>query len=120
MTDRVLKPLGLGLAGLTLAALICMLTAPFREGNRHEEECQWNLRNIDRAKYFAALEHHLTNGAHVPMDWIVVYLDGILPKCPAGGVYHINPVGTPPLCSCGGKHVPVLEASPGEKGLQAP
>lgn len=99
-----MKVVGLALAGLTIAALVGVVIVPAFDGRGREEECRLNLRNIDRAKFFAALEHRLPHGAAVPREWLLVYLDQTFPACPAGGEYRVNPVGSPPTCSRGGRH----------------
>lgn len=90
-------------------ALLVAVAIPNFVGGGHTSPanaCINNLRQIDAAENYFAVVNHLTNGATVdfPNDltpYIKLTKDGKIPGCPAGGVYHIGPVGTPPTCSLG-------------------
>jgi hypothetical protein len=65
--------------------------------------CINNLRLIDGAKQQWALEKQKPSGALLTTGDLAPYLKtNVLPTCPAGGVYTINPVGYAPLCSIPG------------------
>lgn len=64
--------------------------------------CQENLSKIDGAKELYAMEKNLPNGVEVELSALVSEVDGYLkktPKCPAGGEYLIQPIGTIPTCT---------------------
>ena len=67
--------------------------------------CINNLRQIDAAKNEWALKNGKTNGVVTEND-IKPYLNGSLPKCPAGGQYIIGNVGEDPNCSIGASDWP--------------
>jgi len=69
--------------------------------------CINNLRQIDAAKQEWALDNGKTAVA-VPtvQDLMPYFADGVAPACPAGGIYTINPVGVPPVCSVPGHVLP--------------
>jgi len=69
------------------------------------EACVNNLRQISGAKDRWAIENGKTDGATVLDTDILPYFIEKWPACPAGGTYTMNPVGTSPACSMGGKHV---------------
>jgi prepilin-type N-terminal cleavage/methylation domain-containing protein len=72
--------------------------------NARGRACQENMQKIDGAKEQWALEERLSNGTASPelsffcgpTKWIKRE-----PKCPGGGSYTTNPVGTDPTCSIG-------------------
>jgi hypothetical protein len=65
--------------------------------------CINNLRLIDGAKQQWALEKQKPAGALLIAADLTPYLKtNVLPTCPAGGVYTINPVGYAPICSIPG------------------
>jgi TolA-binding protein len=65
--------------------------------------CINNLRMIEGAKQQWALEKQKPQGALLIAADLAPYLKtNVLPTCPAGGVYTINPVGYAPLCSIPG------------------
>jgi septal ring factor EnvC (AmiA/AmiB activator) len=69
--------------------------------------CINNLRQIDAAKQQWALENNKTADAIPSETDITPYLKGnVLPTCPAGGIYLINAVSTPPTCSVAGHVLP--------------
>ena len=64
------------------------------------KKCINNLKLIDAAKEQCALEKNLKDGQAVSETEISKYLPGgMMPKCPDGGKYSINPIGKPPTCS---------------------
>ncbi len=97
----------LGIFGLVL--LLGMLAPNFvhppGEPDAHTT-CINNLRQIDNAKQFWALEHQAPLSAIPTWDDIRPYLgrgtNGPIPKCPAGGVYTIGLLSNAPTCSVKG------------------
>lgn len=73
--------------------------------------CQENLQKIDAAKEQWALEKNIPRDyTGIPSGdaWLdepgVVGIDGYIkkrPKCPGGGSYEVNQIGTDPACSIG-------------------
>jgi hypothetical protein len=64
--------------------------------------CINNLRQIDAAKEQWALEQKKATGDAAEEAGIVQYIKGAkLPRCPNGGTYTLNAIGTVPECSCG-------------------
>lgn len=62
------------------------------------QACVANLKLIDGAKEEWAVANHKTVGTEVKMsDLVPGYLKSE-PKCPLGGAYIVNPVGTDPVC----------------------
>jgi hypothetical protein len=69
--------------------------------------CINSLRLIDGAKQQWALEKQKPPGALLTAADLAPYLKtNVLPICPAGGVYTLNPVGIPPLCNIPGHALP--------------
>jgi hypothetical protein len=69
--------------------------------------CINNLRMIEAAKQAWALENNKTAGAAPTVQDLMPYFaDGVVPVCPAGGIYTINLVGVPPTCSIPGHELP--------------
>ena len=68
--------------------------------------CINNLRQIDGAIQQWALENRQPATARVTPADVVRYLGGVMPVCPAGGVYTLNTVSTPPTCSVPGHVLP--------------
>jgi hypothetical protein len=65
--------------------------------------CINNLRQIDGATEQWALENRKQRGALVTPADLAPYLKGEeFPACPAGGIYTIVTVGTPPTCNVPG------------------
>lgn len=66
--------------------------------------CINRLRQIDAAKEQFALANGLRNGVPVPTQGIGAYIKGgwHAMKCPAGGKYTVNLLGTDPQCSVPG------------------
>ncbi len=68
-----------------------------------KEECLRNLRRLDEAQRKWAADTLKMNGAIPFAAHIIDYLPKrSVPKCPTGGEYHFNPVGTKPECSVHG------------------
>lgn len=77
--------------------------------NARGQACQENLSKIDGAKEQYALEFRISNGESLANDWQDLLQpagagagQGYLksePKCPSGGTYTIQPIGTAPECS---------------------
>ena len=66
-------------------------------------QCNNNLRLIDAAKKQWAAQNNKPSGALMtPADIAVFLPNNVVPSCPAGGVYTINPVGILPLCNVPG------------------
>jgi len=62
--------------------------------------CNNNLRLLDSAKEQAASQLHLEAGAIVPEAQVLMFCkDRVMPTCPAGGRYSLNPLGKNPTCS---------------------
>ena len=69
--------------------------------------CINNLRLIDGAKQQWALENQKPPSALLTAADLTPYMrSNALPVCPAGGVYTLNPVSIPPLCSIPGHALP--------------
>ncbi len=68
--------------------------------------CINNLRQIDGAIQQWALENRQPATVRVTPADVVRYLGGVMPVCPAGGVYTLNTVSTPPTCSVPGHVLP--------------
>ena len=71
--------------------------------------CINNLRQIDGAKQQWALENQKPPSALLTAADLKPYMrSNALPVCPAGGVYTLNPVNIPPICSIPGHALPNL------------
>jgi hypothetical protein len=84
--------------------------AAFQQSRTVESQgnaCVNNLRIIEGAKEQWALENRKVVGTVVnPVD-IQPYLKGnVVPACPAGGVYALNPVGAAAICNIPGHALP--------------
>lgn len=68
--------------------------------------CMYNLRDLDAAKGVWALEKKNIDGATVTETELMKSSYGRVGaaplKCPSGGVYAINPIGSEPSCSLAG------------------
>lgn len=66
-----------------------------------QARCIGNLERIAAAKAEYAEEYRLTDGAPVTAEQIVEIVEGGWKslRCPGGGTYTIQPVGTDPQCS---------------------
>lgn len=69
--------------------------------------CVSNLSRIAGAKEEFALDNHISMDDTTPISWsqISTYIRGPEPTCPthspAGFIYNINPINTPPTCPYG-------------------
>ncbi len=61
--------------------------------------CVSNLHHIHMLKQLYIQAHHSTNGEPITAEGLRQFCDVGLFKCPDGGVYSINPVGSVPVCS---------------------
>ena len=103
---------GLGIFGLVL--LFGMLVPnyvnpPLDGGPRGDPRmaCINYLRQIDGAKQQWAIETHASSNTTPTWDDIKPYLgrdgtNGVIPKCPSGGVYTIGALTNAPTCSVKG------------------
>jgi hypothetical protein len=72
-----------------------------------QASCLNNLRQLDGAKQQWALEHSQPAEAVPGLPDIEPYLrDAAVWNCPGGGVYTLNAVGLPPVCSLPGHVLP--------------
>jgi prepilin-type N-terminal cleavage/methylation domain-containing protein len=83
--------------------------------NSRGQACQENLTKIDGAKEQWALEWKISNGTAAPTDFLTDarYFgpNGYVkkePKCPSGGTYTCNAIGTDPTCSIGTTNAPFI------------
>jgi len=83
--------------------------------NSRGQACQENLTKIDGAKEQWALEWKISNGTASPSNFLsdTNYFgpNGYVkkePKCPSGGTYTCNPIGTDPTCSIGSSNAPFI------------
>jgi septal ring factor EnvC (AmiA/AmiB activator) len=75
--------------------------------NAQQNACINNLRLIDAAKQEWALEYNRpANAVPTVQNLLPYFTDGVIPTCPAGGVYTLNVVGVPPTCSIAGHVLP--------------
>jgi septal ring factor EnvC (AmiA/AmiB activator) len=68
--------------------------------------CINNLRLLDGAMQQWALENRKDASAVPTAKEVAAYLKNGIPKCPAGGAYTLNSVGTVPTCSIPGHALP--------------
>ncbi len=102
--------------GFTVALVVVLagaLGAVMKMGQRHGwwHTCRQNCWLIDDAKRICAEKRGLTNGTAVTWEDIQPFLTNSvywaslalspsgLPKCPEGGTYMLNPIGTWSTCS---------------------
>ncbi|MBL9135261.1 MAG: prepilin-type N-terminal cleavage/methylation domain-containing protein [Verrucomicrobiales bacterium] len=88
-----------GIIGLLAIAIVPNITK-----NRERAQLRMieqNLRKIDAAKNLWALENNKGSGETPSSEDLKPY-DG-WPKAIAGETYNVNPVGTPPTATLGGK-----------------
>jgi hypothetical protein len=77
--------------------------APLSTEQANTVACQGNLRGIQGAKQQWATDHQRPGGALMTQADLLPYLKGnVMPVCPAGGVYILNPVSVPPICNIPG------------------
>jgi len=65
--------------------------------------CINNLRILDSAKQQYAMEKQLSAGTVIEPKQLELFWgrddQAVLPKCPVGGIYTLNPIGQLPTCS---------------------
>jgi hypothetical protein len=77
--------------------------APVSPEQANLNACISNLRQIDGAKQQWALERQKAGSALMTQADLLPYFKGnVMPACPAGGVYSLNPVSIPPICNIPG------------------
>src|SRR5687767_301273 len=101
---------------LVAASFVCAGVATRVKYNRIQTSkalvCQENLSKIEGAKEQYALEFKLSNGTPIDMDQLITHamramsapradVVMMIPKCPSGGIYVANPLGSQPTCSIG-------------------
>ena len=66
--------------------------------------CVENLTRIDHAKAQWALDNKKDSGPGPGWEDLLGSTSSLnrMPKCPAGGTYTVNPIGTAPSCSVDG------------------
>jgi hypothetical protein len=71
---------------------------------RSSNACINNLRQLDGAAQQWGLEKHKTIGDRPTLEDVKPYIKldsaGALPRCPQGGTYTLNPIGTTPSVTC--------------------
>ncbi len=93
-------------------ALVAAFRARYGLTNQTPEQAQTavcinNLRLLDGAKQQWALEKRKDRGAMPTSADLAPYLrSNVIPTCPAGGVYTLNPVYLAPLCNIPGHAIP--------------
>jgi len=100
-----------GALAVALAFLVVATVLPnfmrAREGS--PPSCINNLRLIESAKEQWALEYNKTNSEVPGWEDILPYIGrggGVMPKCPKGGIYNLQPVGAHPTCTFPGHVLP--------------
>jgi len=70
------------------------------------KSCIANLKQMDAAKEQYAMDQKKSTNDPVtwPGDLVPTYIKTEC-KCPGGGTYTVNAIGTAPTCSVGGTHV---------------
>jgi hypothetical protein len=64
--------------------------------------CTGVLREISTMKDLYAYDKGLQNGDSIDPADLHNHFGGRIPKCPGGGTYTYNKIGTPPVCSFAG------------------
>lgn len=95
--------------GITCAFvwMVLLSACHTREDNLPIQQCIQNLRRIEGAKMFWALQNHKTDG-DLPTDTDLFGPDKEVkekPKCPKGGIYTVGKVGQKPTCSEAGHFI---------------
>ena len=103
---------GLALAGFITGYVslgLCLVLLPIAIPNfvkarevAQRNVCKLYLQQIEEAKQQWADAKKKPDGTAVTAADLSGYLRPNMLKCPKGGVYQINPVGTPPTCSIPG------------------
>jgi hypothetical protein len=99
---RPLVSLGV-IFGLPLILGLIFLLVPSDQspgkGEAIQAQCQANLATLKQAKEAWAAAAQASPGAEIPIrDFVMNYMNGNFPVCPAGGRYQLNPVGVNPSC----------------------
>lgn len=94
----------------TIISVMFAIAAPSIRRNREVAQarsCVRNLRQIDSAKEQYAMDNRLAQGSTMPAlstfcgAGTTTYIKGGAPRCPRGGTYTVNDLGTNPACSIG-------------------
>jgi hypothetical protein len=98
--------LALSLVGYLVLADIFMWPPVWQHRSQYAAAmCRGLLSELAAAKKVFAVDHHKHVGDLVTLEDLKPYLfldmDGEFPKCPAGGVLTIGPIGVAPTCSVG-------------------
>jgi general secretion pathway protein G len=98
----------LGLVVVGLIAFIPNIEDPFISHciSSREGTCIANLKQIDSAKEQWAMDRHKDAGALPKASNLAPEYIKVMPTCPSGGKYVINPIGTDPTCSLSGHALP--------------
>lgn len=73
----------------------------------HLNVCVNNLRQIENAKQQWAAANGRPAGSLVnPPDIASYFPTKVVPSCPAGGIYTLNPIGINPICNIPGHVIP--------------
>jgi hypothetical protein len=106
-TATYLKPfiLAIIIGGGVLGAAIWFTSGHREEANLNR--CISNLKSIEMAKEVVAKENHLKDGDTITTEMLSSVLKQSWPlKCPSGGTYTINPVGSNAICSYPSHSIP--------------
>jgi Tfp pilus assembly protein PilE len=90
---------------LLLIGLLSAIAIPSFVQSRNASRravCLSNLHRIDNAKEQATLDMTWNTGDPVDDSVVNSYIKGNAPRCPAGGSYTYQPVGTDPVCTVSG------------------
>lgn len=66
-----------------------------------QSRCRVNLETLSKAKAAYQADYQTADGTPVTAEQLVDYLPAGRHslRCPGGGTYSLNPIGTPPTCS---------------------
>jgi hypothetical protein len=107
--DYLLPSWNVTVAIVTFAILL-VLAALWLEKNRpaaHANACLSNLESIEGSKEIIAAQQGMKEGDFVSTDMLSYVLKQAWPlRCPSGGKYYINPVGSNATCSFPGHSIP--------------
>lgn len=95
-----------GIVGVFIIGMLAAIAIPNFVKARNTAQmnaCINNLRMIDGAKQQWALTNaKAAESMPTAQNLAPVFKNGVMPRCPAGGVYTIGIVKTPPSCSVAG------------------
>ncbi|MCE5200308.1 MAG: prepilin-type N-terminal cleavage/methylation domain-containing protein [Armatimonadota bacterium] len=93
---------------VVLAILLAMAIPNFLKSreNTRARSCIANLHQILSAKEQLTAEKKLKTGDSVAWSDLTPNYIKVQPKCPAGAVYNIQPIGTNPTCLAAGHELP--------------